>query len=143
MIAKLIQWEGRALLSAVFLGMRLAFVYDCIRVFRRIVIHKNVWTTSAEDILYWIYAAIMVFCMTYEVNDGILRGFLFAGFLIGALVYRYAFGSYFVKYSTKLINIVLKPLKKAVHLIKMGVCKMYSKIIKVTRVWKRGQSNEI
>lgn len=138
MIAKLIQWEGSALLSAVFLGMVLAFEYDCIRVFRRIVRHKNVWIMSAEDILYWIYAAIMVFCMIYEVNDGIIRGFLAAGFLMGAFVYRCAFGRCFVKYSTKIINFVLKPLKKAVYLIKMVVHKMSAEIRRVIPPLKRG-----
>ena len=79
---------------------------------------------SAEDILYWIYAAVTVFCMTYEVNDGILRGFLVTGFLAGAVLYRYAFGTFFVKYTTKFINLCLKPLKKALCLIKIGVHKI-------------------
>ena len=60
-------------MSALFLGMVLALEYDCIRIFRRVIRHKNIWVMSAEDILYWIYAAVTVFCMTYEVNDGILR----------------------------------------------------------------------
>ena len=59
-------------MSALFLGMVLALEYDCIRIFRRVIRHKNIWVMSAEDILYWIYAAVTVFCMTYEVNDGIL-----------------------------------------------------------------------
>ena len=58
-------------MSALFLGMVLALEYDCIRIFRRVIRHKNIWVMSAEDILYWIYAAVTVFCMTYEVNDGI------------------------------------------------------------------------
>ena len=70
-------------MSALFLGMVLAFEYDCIRIFRRVIHHKNIWVMSAEDILYWIYAAVTVFCMTYEVNDGILRGFLVTGFWQG------------------------------------------------------------
>ena len=108
-------------MSALFLGMVLALEYDCIRIFRRVIRHKNIWVMSAEDILYWIYAAVTVFCMTYEVNDGILRGFLVTGFLAGAVLYRYAFGTFFVKYTTKFINLCLKPLKKALCLIKIGV----------------------
>ena len=111
-------------MSALFLGMVLALEYDCIRIFRRVIRHKNIWVMSAEDILYWIYAAVTVFCMTYEVNDGILRGFLVTGFLAGAVLYRYAFGTFFVKYTTKFINLCLKPLKKALCLIKIGVHKI-------------------
>ena len=92
--------------------------------------------------LYWIYAAVTVFCMTYEVNDGILRGFLVTGFLAGAVLYRYAFGTFFVKYTTKFINLCLKPLKKALCLIKIGVHKITG-CIKAAAVRKRGQGNEV
>ena len=129
-------------MSALFLGMVLALEYDCIRIFRRVIRHKNIWVMSAEDILYWIYAAVTVFCMTYEVNDGILRGFLVTGFLAGAVLYRYAFGTFFVKYTTKFINLCLKPLKKALCLIKIGVHKITG-CIKAAAVRKRGQGNEV
>ena len=120
-------------MSALFLGMVLALEYDCIRIFRRVIRHKNIWVMSAEDILYWIYAAVTVFCMTYEVNDG---------FLAGAVLYRYAFGTFFVKYTTKFINLCLKPLKKALCLIKIGVHKITG-CIKAAAVRKRGQGNEV
>ena len=142
MIAKLIWWESGALLSALFLGMVLALEYDCIRIFRRVIRHKNVWVMSVEDIVYWIYAAVTVFSMTYEVNDGVLRGFLAAGFLAGAWIYRYAFGTYFVRYGTKFINLCLKPLKKVFCLIKIGVHKI-SGCIRMAAARKRGQGNEV
>ena len=116
-------------MSALFLGMVLALEYDCIRIFRRVIRHKNIWVMSAEDILYWIY-------------DGILRGFLVTGFLAGAVLYRYAFGTFFVKYTTKFINLCLKPLKKALCLIKIGVHKITG-CIKAAAVRKRGQGNEV
>ena len=138
-------------MSALFLGMVLALEYDCIRIFRRVIRHKNIWVMSAEDILYWIYAAVTVFCMTYEVNDGILRGFLVTGFLAGAVLYRYSafyfivvfeYSTFFVKYTTKFINLCLKPLKKALCLIKIGVHKITG-CIKAAAVRKRGQGNEV
>ena len=110
MIAKLIWWEGRTLLSALFLGMVLALEYDCIRIFRRVIRHKNI--------------------------------FLVTGFLAGAVLYRYAFGTFFVKYTTKFINLCLKPLKKALCLIKIGVHKITG-CIKAAAVRKRGQGNEV
>ena len=105
-------------MSALFLGMVLALEYDCIRIFRRVIRHKNIWVMSAEDILYWIYAAVTVFCMTY------------------------AFCTFFVKYTTKFINLCLKPLKKALCLIKIGVHKITG-CIKAAAVRKRGQGNEV
>lgn len=138
MIANLIRWEGQALLSALFFGMVLAWEYDCIRVFRRVVRHRRVWTMSAEDILYWMNVAVMVFCITYEVNDGIVRGFSLVGFVMGAVLYRYSFGRYYVKYVSKLINFVLKPLKKLVSLIRIIIRKI-SMFMKA----KKGKGNEV
>ena len=100
-------------MSALFLGMVLALEYDCIRIFRRVIRHKNIWVMSAEDILYWIYAAVTVFCMTYEVNDGILRGFLVTGFLAGAVLYRYAFGTFFCKIHYKIHKFMFKAIEKS------------------------------
>lgn len=41
MISQSIAREGMTLVLALFWGMVLAFEYDCIRVFRRIVRHKE------------------------------------------------------------------------------------------------------
>lgn len=128
MIASLIEWEWQALLSSLFFGMVLSWEYDWIRIFRRVIRHRRVWTIFVEDILYWLNAAITVFCVTYEVNDGIVRGFSIIGFLLGALLYRYSFGCFFVKYVSKGINFILKPLKKVFSLIKIGVIKLVGKI---------------
>lgn len=128
MIANLIKWEWRALLSALFFGMVLAWEYDWIRILRRIIRHRSVWTMSLEDIIYWMNAAITVFGVTYEVNDGIVRGFSIIGFVLGALLYRYSFGRFFVKYVSKGINFILKPLKKVLSVIKIGIGKFVGKI---------------
>lgn len=141
MIANLIKWEGQALLSSLFFGMVLAWEYDCIRVFRRIVRHRRVWTMSVEDILYWMNAAVTVFCITYEVNDGIVRGFSLVGFVLGAVLYRYSFGRYFVKYVSRCINFALKPLKKIVSLIKIVLEKALKRAGKLME--GKEKSNEV
>jgi spore cortex biosynthesis protein YabQ len=124
MIAELIYSESSIMLSSLFWGMILAWEYDCIRVFRRIVRHKKVWVMSVEDIIFWINAAVRVFQVTYEINDGIVRGFSIAGFVAGAVIYHYAFGNFYVKYVSKWINFILKPLKKCQQLIKIVTYKL-------------------
>lgn len=119
MISYLISWEWASLLTSLYWGMILSAEYDCIRIFRRVVKHYKIWVMSLEDILFWINAGITVFCITYELNDGIIRGFSIAGLLAGAIIYRYSFGRIFVKYISKLILFVLKPLKKLAGFIKM------------------------
>ena len=47
------------------LGILLVLVYDCLRIFRRLVRHGVVWI-SLEDLCYWIFTAFVVFAMLYQ-----------------------------------------------------------------------------
>ena len=110
-VSSLIIWEQSTFFAALFMGMMFAFIYDCIRVFRRVFKHKHVYTMAVEDILFWFYVSIRVFTCLYERNNGIIRGFIVISQIFGALIYRYAFGKLFVKYMTGLLIFILKPLK--------------------------------
>lgn len=127
-ISELILWEGSTFLTSLFWGMILAAEYDCIRIFRRVFRHKRVWGIVVEDILYWINAGITVFCVTYEISDGVVRGFSVVALILGAVLYRYAFGIYFVKYISKLIIFLLNPLKKLLQFIRMTIKKFGAKV---------------
>ena len=118
MINKSIGVEGMTLILSLFWGMVLAFEYDCIRVFRRIVKHKRVWTISVEDIIYWINVAITAFSIIYELNNGIIRGFVTGGFI--------AF----------ILQLVLKPLKTLIRFIIIKV-KYFSTKLKSHRSVKK------
>lgn len=121
MISEFIKNEGSSCLSVLFWGMFLAFEYDTIRVFRRVCIHKRVITTCIEDIIYWVVAAVQVFCFVYETDDGTIRGFMIAGMILGAMLYRYAIGVYYVRYVSKVMVFVVKPLKKLIYFIRMSI----------------------
>ena len=73
MINEIIYWELYALVVSFFNGVLLAWIYDNIRAFRRIVRHKTVAFMSVEDIIYGIYAGLSVFVMCFKVADGIIR----------------------------------------------------------------------
>ena len=79
MINEIIYWELYALVVSFFNGVLLAWIYDNIRAFRRIVRHKTVAFMSVEDIIYGIYAGLSVFVMCFKVADGIIRGFIIMG----------------------------------------------------------------
>lgn len=111
-VSEFIVAEGNMCLVAAFMGMVLGLEYDCIRVFRRVLRHKKVWTMSLEDIVYWIVAAFQVFGLIYEQGDGVVRVFLLVMMILGTVLYRYAFGRYLVVYVSRILNFVLKPLKK-------------------------------
>ncbi len=140
MISQSIAIEGLTLLLSLFWGMVLAFEYDCIRVFRRIIRHKRVWTISVEDIIYWINVAITVFSIIYELNNGIIRGFVTAGFVAGAFIYRYSFGKLFVKYMTFILQLILKPLKIFIRFIIIRCKHLAVRLHKATE--KKADNNE-
>ena len=123
MINEIIYWELYALVVSFFNGVMLAWIYDNIRAFRRIVRHKTIAFMSVEDIIYGIYAGLSVFVMCFKVADGIIRGFLYFKFL----------SSFYIRWSVRIIKILLKPacfiLKNVVRIITIPVrsLKMYMK----------------
>ena len=118
-LSSLIIWEQSTFFASLFMGMMFAFVYDCIRIFRRVVKHRHVYTMAAEDILFWFYVSINVFACLYERNNGVIRGFIVVSQVLGAVIYRYAFGKIYVKNMSKLLIFILKPLKKLFLFIKI------------------------
>ena len=133
MINEVIIWELYALVVSFFNGVLLAWVYDNIRVFRRIRRHKTIIFMSIEDIVYGIYAGISVFLMCFRVSDGIIRGFIIMGIAVGAFLYFKILSSIYIRWSVKIIKFLLKPicfiLKNVVHIITILVrsLKMYMK----------------
>ena len=66
--------ENLFLLHSTILGVYLAFVYDTIRIFRRLISH-NIFFISLEDVIYWIYLAAEVLLLMYRESNGMLRWF--------------------------------------------------------------------
>lgn len=62
MINEIIYWELYALVVSFFNGVLLAWIYDNIRAFRRIVRHKTVVFMSVEDIYIWNICRIKCIC---------------------------------------------------------------------------------
>ena len=78
-------------------GIYLTFVYDTIRILRRIIRH-NVFFLSVEDLIYWIYFGAESFMLMYRESNGVLRWFAVLGAGAGCLLYRKLFGKYYVYY---------------------------------------------
>ena len=81
--------EADVLLASFFTGMALLFVYDLLRIIRRLIPHGG-WAVGAEDILFWIGGAVALFAMLYRENSGYIRGFSMGGVLLGMLLYNFA-----------------------------------------------------
>ena len=96
-------YEELALLCCFFLvGVFLAACYDVLRILRGIIPHGT-FLVNLEDLVYWIYVAVVVFVELYDKNDGRLRGYVFGGLLAGMILYACSFGRFCVPYTDVVI----------------------------------------
>ena len=113
--------ENEFLLHALLMGIFITFIYDLLRIFRRVVPH-NGFFVSAEDLGFWIYCGGEVFLLMYHESDGTLRWFAVLGALAGMFLYKKSVSSVFVKYTSlalsrmlgilgKMLNFLCRPLK--------------------------------
>lgn len=88
---------------AFWYGGLLFFVYDCLRILRQLSKHPAV-LLCAEDVLYWLGSGLYLFRGFYRDNDGIIRGYILAGVLLGMLAWHFTVSGFFV-------SILIKRLK--------------------------------
>lgn len=104
--------ENIFLLHAFLLGIFITFIYDLLRIFRRVIPH-NAFFVSLEDLLFWIYCGGEVFLMMYHESDGSLRWFAVGGALFGMFLYKKILSRFLVKYVSLVMNKVLSAVGKA------------------------------
>ena len=89
----------------------MVIVYDCLRLFRRILPHGIIWI-SVEDFLYWLVSGIMIFLLLYYRNDGAMRLYILLGIACGALIYYFTLGRILFRLLSDNIQKMKKRLKK-------------------------------
>lgn len=109
-------------LKAIFLGAGLCIIYDIFRILRR-VHKKGTIITGIEDMIFCIFASLVIFSFMYNMNGGIIRVYIFVGIFIGIALYEAAFGKYVVKYVSKFIKKLLLVLKKCLQPFKILLSK--------------------
>ena len=124
--------ENVFLVHAFFMGIYITFVYDLLRILRRVVPHNH-FAVSVEDLGFWVYCAGKVFLLMHHESDGTLRWFAVLGALVGMLLYRKTAGALFVKYMSLILITIRDLLKK--------ICKIFCRPFGV--VWKKLQDRRI
>ncbi len=89
--------ENVFLLYAFASGIFITFIYDTLRILRRVVPHKEL-LVSLEDLLFWIFCAVHIFQLMHRESNGSLRWFAVMGALAGMLLYKKTISGFFVKY---------------------------------------------
>lgn len=128
--------ENEFLLQAFLTGIRITFVYDLLRIFRRVVPQGNFWV-SLEDILFWIYCTGKVFLLMYYESNGTLRWFAVLGAFVGMFLYRKTVSPLFVKYVSyilcKIRELLYKILWFFMHPVVFFMHKMRAKTERAAR----------
>jgi len=119
-------------LVAVLLGVIAAMVYDLLRVWRRFR-KQSLFVVSIQDFLYWFLLGLAGFYLVYSYNDGTLRAFAFLGMCLGAGLYVFTLGRFFVTYCLKLLLFFTFPLRKGLLFLKKQGKLMLRKF---GRAWK-------
>lgn len=112
----LVGWELQYMAVVVTTGIILAVLYDCIRIFRRLVSHGVFWM-SVEDILFWMTAALVTFLVCFVEDAGNIRWFAVCGEILGAYMYNCTVGPILVKYVSFILSFPIKLVKKTLKKI--------------------------
>jgi hypothetical protein len=91
-----------------FCGILLMLLYDFILLLRRKIKH-SLFGKWVEDWLFWTGAAIFVFQLIFDLNNGIMRSFFVVSFTMGMFAYRKIVGNRLVCALSALIHQILRP----------------------------------
>jgi len=97
-------------------GIALGFVFDIFRIKRRIIKTGKI-LISVEDLLYWVFAAVLFFLTLYISNEGQMRGFSIIGSILGAVFYIAAISPAVLKVSVAVIAAIKKGVMFLVKII--------------------------
>jgi len=137
-------------LISIATGMFMAFVYDVVRLFRRLVRHGR-FAVDLEDIIYWAACFGLSFTLLYYGNNGVIRFAAVLGAAAGMAVYAVTVGRFFVRVSFfvidrtigSLFRLIRKSMRKLQRLLRPVRCfvrnlsmRLFQKI-RLTRIGKR------
>ena len=80
-----IREEVMVFLVAVVSGAIVRLVYQCIRCFRRIIVH-DLAAVSVEDMIFWLGSAVYMFVQIYHTSDGSIRWYFILGVVLGVVL---------------------------------------------------------
>lgn len=134
--------------ASIAAGVCMAFAYDLLRLFRRLVRHGRL-AVDVEDLLYWTICFFVSFVLLYYGNNGVIRFVAVFGAALGMLLYVVSVGRIFVKIGYFLINKtigsvfrlmrrILRKLHKimrSVHRRNREILKKVGIINKIQKIW--------
>lgn len=115
------QWM--CFLYSVFLGCGICLFYDVLRI-DRAIFKRSSLTVFFEDIFFWIIFAFCVYSFLIIFANGQIRLFILFGVFLGFILFRFTI--------SKLIFLIVKPIKKLTKTISKGYIKLIEKTVDLT-----------
>lgn len=112
----MIQNQTYVFLCSLLIGSLLAIIFDFFRVLRRKGNTKN-YAVYIQDIIYWIIVTFVIIISAFITNDGELRGYMFIGYILGAVIYIVTISPYVLKFSNKVLDFCEYILKKTFSIL--------------------------
>lgn len=97
--------EARIFYLSILYGIAVAIIFDLFRAFRRLV-KGSTTAVGVQDVAFWVILAAVVFTCIDRVNDGEPRWYIFAGILLGAVLYLLTLSKWLIKVFEKIFLII-------------------------------------
>lgn len=103
-------------LIAINQGLLIGLIYDINKLLRYNFKRKRI-RTFIEDLLFWIIIIGIFFIFILQNTDGIVRGYIILGFLIGYLIYIKFISKYNFPLINKIFQLILKGINEIINII--------------------------
>lgn len=117
-------------LYSILTGACMAFLYDVIRLFRRLVRHGR-FAVDLEDIIYWSACFGVSFVLLYYGNNGVIRFAAVLGAAVGMAAYTATVGRFFIRISyfviDKTAGSLFRLLRRLFRPVKAAAVKLHQK----------------
>lgn len=103
-------------LLAIGYGLILGFFYDLYRVFRYYSRPKRI-LSIIQDLIFWLIVTLVFFTFLFHNTNGVVRGFVIIGFLIGGILYLKIISKYNFPILIRLFKLILRLIHEIISII--------------------------
>jgi len=117
MISEAVRYQSTLFGMAVIWGIGIVWLYDILRILRRIIKHTKVFV-YLEDIIFWTAEAFIIYHLMYTNDNGAIRLYTMFGICIGIILYSLLLSRFFVKIISKILISIINVISKPIRFIK-------------------------
>lgn len=117
--------EFHIFLLAINYGLIIGVIYDFYRAFRYYSKPKRI-LSIIEDLLLWLIITLVFFMFLVKNTDGIIRGFVIVGFLIGSTFYVKVISRYNFPILIKIFKLILGLINEIMKLVLYPFRKLFN-----------------